>query len=382
VKVLLVTWNFPPRLGGAENLAHHLAASLGAIEEVTVLTGADGPAPPGSATPASSEPFRLLRAPLPGFAGFLAWLPWALAARLLGRRPDVVLVLSAPLAGLVVLPCLLLRLPSAALVFGSDMAYGGALYRRFLRWTLPRYQRVLAISRHVAAQAAGLGVAPGRIDLLPPGVDPAFAAGAAAPEALPSTAAPVILFVGRVVPRKGLGPFLRHALPRVLARVPAELWVVGGEPSDSLAHGEGELARLRHWLAGDPVGERVRFFGRVSDEVLRAAYRRAAVLVLPAVVEERDVEGFGIVFLEAALFGVPAVATAAGGISDAVVDGETGLLAPPGDWDGLAERIVRLLGDDALRERLGAAARRRAVDEHAWVNMAHRCSRLLHSLRR
>ncbi|HEX2252420.1 MAG TPA: glycosyltransferase family 4 protein [Thermoanaerobaculia bacterium] len=377
MKVLLVTWNFPPRLGGAENLAYHLAASLGEIEEVTVLTGAA----PRAASPAA-EPFRLRRAPLPRFAGFLAWLPWALGARLLGRRPDVVLVLSAPLAGLVVLPCLLLGVPRVALVFGSDMAYGGALYRRFLRWTLPRYRRVLAISRHVAGLAAGLGVPPGRIDLLPPGVDPAFAAGPAAPEALPASDAPVVLFVGRVVPRKGLGPFLRHAFPRVAERVRAELWVVGGEPSDSLAHREGELARLRGWLAADPVGQRVRFLGRVPDEVLRAAYRRAAVLVLPAVVDERDVEGFGIVFLEAALFGVPAVATAAGGIPDAVVDGETGLLAAPGDWEGLAGCLVRLLEDGALRERLGAAARRRAAGELAWGNIAERCSRLLHGARR
>ncbi|HEX2162719.1 MAG TPA: glycosyltransferase family 4 protein, partial [Thermoanaerobaculia bacterium] len=300
MRVLFVAWNFPPRLGGAENLAASLAAALAEEHEVTVLTGA-GPAHPGRA--------RVRRAPLPGFLGFLLWMPPALLLRGLRGRPDAVLVLGAPFAGIALAVSRLARRRQVAMVLGSDLVYGGALYRAWLRLTLPRQDRVLAISGHVAGLAREVGVAAERLAVVPPGVDPALAGAPADPTSLPAAAGPVILFVGRVVPRKGLAPFVRHALPRVLARVPdAELWVVGGEPTDSLAHATGELDRLRRELSAGPLADRVRLLGRVPQAALVAALGRAAVLVLPALAESGDVEGFGIVFLEAALFGVPGVA--------------------------------------------------------------------------
>jgi phosphatidylinositol alpha-1,6-mannosyltransferase len=82
-----------------------------------------------------------------------------------------------------------------------------------------------------------------------------------------------------------------------------------------------------------------------------------------------SVEGFGIVYLEAAACEVPSVAGATGGVADAVVDGETGLLVDPLDEAALADALVRLLGDPALRERLGRQGRRRILEEFSWARL-------------
>ena len=187
----------------------------------------------------------------------------------------------------------------------------------------------------------------------------------------------VLLFVGRVIERKGLEPFVDQCLPEIVARRDVELWVVGGEPVDSLAHRPGRLSRLRAELAGSELGGRVRFLGAVSDETLRAVYRQADLLVLPAIAVADDLEGFGIVFLEAALFGVPAVSTRLGGIPEAVADGESGVLVAPGDWRAFGNAVIELLADRARYEELSRRARERAVRDYDWRSIAQRCHELL-----
>jgi phosphatidyl-myo-inositol dimannoside synthase len=117
------------------------------------------------------------------------------------------------------------------------------------------------------------------------------------------------------------------------------------------------------------VQSSVAFLGRIGESELIDAYHRAWVFVMPSVAspEARPPagEGFGLVYAEAGAFGVPSLASAAGGGStEAVIDGETGLLVPPGNSRALAEAIVRLLNDSMLRERLGGGAREKVRAQH------------------
>jgi phosphatidylinositol alpha-1,6-mannosyltransferase len=120
------------------------------------------------------------------------------------------------------------------------------------------------------------------------------------------------------------------------------------------------------------AGGNVRFLGRVSDADLPALYACADIFAMCC--RDRwgglEAEGFGIVFLEAAACGVPAVAGLSGGSHEAVADGETGFVVNPRDVGEVRTAITRLVEDDALRERMGAAARRRAVDEFAYDRLA------------
>ena len=111
------------------------------------------------------------------------------------------------------------------------------------------------------------------------------------------------------------------------------------------------------------LGDSVSFVGFVPDEILRDLYSSASAVVLPA---EHDAEGFGMVILEAAACRVPAVATNVGGIPAAVLDGETGLLVPPGDVSSLAAALVRITQNFELREHLADHAYKRVNSEFSW----------------
>jgi phosphatidylinositol alpha-1,6-mannosyltransferase len=122
------------------------------------------------------------------------------------------------------------------------------------------------------------------------------------------------------------------------------------------------------------AGGNVRFLGRVSDADLPRLYACADVFAMCC--RDRwnglEAEGFGIVFLEAAACGVPAVAGRSGGSHEAVADGETGFVVNPRDVGEVCAAIARLVEDDELRARMGAAARRRALDEFAYDRLANR----------
>jgi phosphatidylinositol alpha-1,6-mannosyltransferase len=126
----------------------------------------------------------------------------------------------------------------------------------------------------------------------------------------------------------------------------------------------------------------VHFAGEVPDRELARWYAAADVFALCSEERrgERSVEGFGIVFLEASASGLPVVGTKAGGIPDAVADGETGLLVPPGDPDAVAHAIGRLLQDNELALRMGSAGRDRVLNQFNWGNTAIALSRELQSL--
>jgi phosphatidylinositol alpha-1,6-mannosyltransferase len=108
------------------------------------------------------------------------------------------------------------------------------------------------------------------------------------------------------------------------------------------------------------VHDKIRFVGFVSEAELNQLYRRCAIYISPSMMEEGDVEGFGIALVEAGAHGRPVIAGRTGGVEDAVVDGETGILVDPSKLDEIETALVRLLDDDDLRQRLGSQAKRRA----------------------
>ena len=349
-----------------------LLAHLSQFDDVVLLTSHtdSGEADDGE---------NVRRCPRKGLLGYLFWL-FLMLPREVKARPDVVLLSSAALVGSwVQMVNLRLRRPHVVMVYGTDITYGNCFYQRWLKLLLPRVTALVAISRATRDEVVARGFAePEQVVVIPPGVDPQIVTLPSTD--VPATDRPVLLFVGRVIPRKGLRPFIEQCLPQIQERTPVELWVVGGEASSSLAHSSGELAEIHDWLEGRPEADQIRFLGRVSDEVLRGAFRQAKLIVLPAVPVTGDVEGFGIVFLEAALFGIPAVSTRLGGIPDAVIDGYTGLLTEAGDWRAFADAVVGLLDDSELYSRMSSLAQRRAVEEHAWTQITARYREILASV--
>lgn len=235
---------------------------------------------------------------------------------------------------------------------------------------------VLAVSSFTAEWTARrTGLSPERVHVVQLPLPAPLAAVAARPAA-PMPTEPRFITVARIERQhRYKGHFvIADALPAVLARVPAARWVVVGDGDD--------LPALRDHVRAVGVADAVDFLGAVSDTELAAAYASSRCLVLPspADVDARPPtgEGFGIVYVEAAAHGRPAVAAAKGGGSaDFVVDGETGRIAVGRDPDGLASVIVELLTDAELAARLGAAARERALRRHLPEHFAARVCELL-----
>ena len=172
----------------------------------------------------------------------------------------------------------------------------------------------------------------------------------------------IILTVARINPRKGQLQVIQalKALPST-QRAAIEYWVVGCHSKENY---DTALA-----VATADADFHVKFLGDISDEKLGAIYRQADIFAMTSMPHKYSVEGFGLVYLEAGAHGLPVVAHNIGGVPEAVIDGETGLLVAPGDTAALTEAFGKLISDSGLRRRLGEAGRIRAR-RNSWLDSA------------
>jgi phosphatidyl-myo-inositol dimannoside synthase len=195
-----------------------------------------------------------------------------------------------------------------------------------------------------------------------PGVDPP--AGASREYIRPPRDdGPQLLTIARLEPRKGIDAVLR-ALPALAKRHANVRYDVVGKGAD--------LSRLTALAKSLGVDQRVKFHGYIPEAEKSELLGKADVFVLPNRREPGSVEGFGIVFVEAAAFGIPSIAGADGGTDDAVLDGETGLIVDGGKDPAIEAALLDLLGDAARREALGRAAQERFWREFAWPSAISR----------
>lgn len=370
---LLVTNDFPPKVGGIQSYLWELWRRLPAAD-ITVLTTPY----PGAAEFDRAQPFPVMRdrnkvlLPTP-----------ALARRIdsLAREIGATLIFLDPALPLGALGPRLRAAPYVVVLHGAEVTVPGRLpgSRALLRRVLGGAAGILAAGRYPAAEAAraagrllpGLTIPPGvDVDRFRPAADdPAARALTRKRLGLPETA-PLVVGVSRLVPRKGFD---------VVIDAVARLHRSTSEPVHLAIAGSGrDRDRLVRRAARAGLGERFHLLGRVPDDDLAAVYATADVFAMCC--RERwaglEAEGFGIVFLEAAASGVPAVAGRSGGAWEAVEDGETGFVVDPLDAGEVARALARLLTDPALRRRMGAAARARAETSFAYDTLAARLAPL------
>jgi phosphatidylinositol alpha-1,6-mannosyltransferase len=179
---------------------------------------------------------------------------------------------------------------------------------------------------------------------------------------------PVVLAVGRLVERKGFDTLLQ-AHKQIIKTIPDALLVIVGSGNDRM--------RLQQLVATAGMSHQV-VLTNASDHELAAWYQRCTVFaLLPRELPNHDVEGFGIIFLEAASFGKPVVAGRSGGVPDAVVDGVTGILVDPQDPSAVATTIVRLLHNPDQARVLGQAGQDRVARDFQWSVQAQKLEKLL-----
>jgi glycosyltransferase involved in cell wall biosynthesis len=216
---------------------------------------------------------------------------------------------------------------------------------------------VVAVSNYSAEKTARLySVGEEKIRVVPNGVDPAKFKPVIGSVALKRNLGlgnkQIVLFVGRLIPRKGLTFLIEAAKPIVKENANASFVIVGNGPLRKVL--TSDLERLN-------LSKNFIFLGDVEDNILPALYNCADVFAFPSVQE-----GQGIALLEAEASAKPVVAFRVGGINEAVLDGESGLLVEKGRSEGLAEAILKLLSDQPLRQRMGEKGREFVQHNFTW----------------
>jgi phosphatidylinositol alpha-1,6-mannosyltransferase len=368
-RTLIVTNDFPPRQGGIQSFIHCLALRL-PPERLTVYA----PKWDGAKQFDAAQPFEVVRHP----TSLMLPVP-SVASRAVGiaRRVGAEAVVFGAAAPLGLITPALRRAgveKAVAITHGHEAGWAAlpgarTLLRRIGEETdvvtyLGEYFRV-RLARALSVPAVS------RMVRLDPGVDAARfrsspEAGAKIRERHRLAGRPVAVCVSRLVPRKGQDTLIR-AWPEVIRRVPgAALLIVGDGPY---------LASLRQQAERSRLSPHVRFTGPVPEDELPAHYAAADVFAMPCRTRRRglDVEGLGIVYLEASAAGLPVIGGDSGGAPDAILDGESGYVVPGRDVAALADRVAELLADPVKARVMGEKGR--AWVEHDW-SWEHSAARL------
>ena len=369
MRLLLVTRNFPPLTGGSCVVYHYLCRCLGG--EAQVLAGsldrnleerwdagqpyrvyrmaAMNPSEPARRRDRLSKLVRGSRAyfwkrSLVAAATVIAIRRGRAEAVCIGSFQEYWLAAFVRRAGIPVV----FYTHAEELTSPDESRFVGTGHFEALR----KAEGVVAVSRFTRDKLVELGVREDRIELIPNGIDlQAFTPGEKDAGLLKEyglSGKRILLTVGRLTERKGHSTVLR-ALPRILESFPDVVYVAAG-PGRFLR--EIGLPALAKELG---VEEHVRFVGTVEAARLCDLYRACEIFVMPNyTLPNGETEGFGLVFLEAAACGKPVIGGRDGGVPDAVIDGETGLLINGASVEEFAEAAMRLLGDRELAARMGA----------------------------
>jgi phosphatidyl-myo-inositol dimannoside synthase len=378
MKTLLISgMYYPPVVGGLSQFTGQLATSLGK-DRVCCLTGvtqqgrfAEDNGPNVYRIPSAFADSR--------FRKVAGW-GTALTQIMLRERPDVSMLTTIDDGPLALWLRKYLGLPFVVFAAGNEILDVIAeKWPKPLR-ALQTANRVLAVSQYTATLVERAGVDPARIDVIYSGYDTERFRPLPPREDLrrkllgERIGDKVILTVGNLVARKGHDVTIR-ALPNLLRQVPDVSYLIVGDGAY-----RNQLETLAVELG---VRDRVIFAGKLPDEDLPDLYALSDVFIMPsrAQLEQKDVEGLGIVFLEASGCAKPVIGGKSGGVPEAIQDGVSGLLVDPGDSEDVCRALTRLLTDPEFANRLGQQGHTRAVREFSWSKVAARVHGILDSVR-
>ena len=370
--VVLVSELFPPDVGGTPSLFSNVYRRLGSTDLRVLTSVREAPA-----LVSSDGPFAITRIPMAAPHWGITNLGslrryWRVIARMRvesARRATTFHCARALPEGLAALCATSLSGSSNYLCWthGEELHYASS--SRELSFLLARVHRgaaaIIANSRYTARELERIGVPQEKVRVVYPGVDvERFSRCQSAARIRSRYASPddvLLLTVGRLQRRKGHDLAIA-AVASLGQEIPRLKYLIVGE-------GE-ERSRLEKLVDQHGLCERVVFAGAVDDDALPAYYAAADVFLHPNRVDGGDVEGFGIVFLEAAAASKPVIGGGTGGVPEAVEQGVTGLLVTGTDVGELAEAVRVLARDPVRRREMGDAGRARVSRQFTWARAA------------
>lgn len=355
MKVLYISHTIPPEnqplesVGGMQSVSLQLMDSMKELEEVELETLIQ------------RTPWKNI-----GYSttGFLFRLLHQIPAAVERFKPDVILYSSMVTA--MVAPFLSRRVdvPMVAINHGQDVTLPLWIYQKYLPFVFRKLSGVISVSEATRRESIKRGMDPEKGIALPNGLDPARSVNLPDParskrvlseqfgiESDP--ARPLILTVGRQVKRKGHAWFIREVMPLLPDEI--EYLIVGDGP---------EYDAIQQQIKDSGFESRVFLTGRQPDEVLQMAYSAANLFVMPNIPVKGDMEGFGIVLLEANQAGLPAVASDLEGIRDVIKQGVNGYRVPYGDAEAFTDKVKYVLNQE--KESLSVSAKDYVLEQFSW----------------
>ena len=362
MKLLIISSEFPPGPGGIGTHAWQIGCQLSVLGwDVAVVTPQDY-ADEGEVVRFNAlSPIRVVRLKhIPG-PPIEAIYRYKRAARVIKDwHPDVMLASGDRSVWLASRLSHIRSTPWIAVGHGTEFGTRSRWERVLSRRALRRATAVVCVSEYTRSRMHAAGIRGRREQVIPNGADPSVFHPQSPSTERGAPGPAVITTVGNVTERKG-----QEVVIRALPSLPGVRYQMIGLPTR-----ERELTALARELG---VADRIEFVGRASqDEVVRRLNDCDLFVMTSRNTANGDFEGYGIAVVEAALCGKPAVVSSGSGLAEAIVAGETGLIAREGDPADTARLIGELLQDDRRRKRMGDAARARALSEQTWAQRAAR----------
>jgi len=352
MNILFISRAYPPVIGGIEKQNYEIGKALAEITRTDIIANTRGK--------------RLL--PL--------FLPYALLRVLFCiHRYDAVLLGDGVLGILGYLLKLVSAKPVACIVHGLDLTYSNALYQKlWVRIFLPRLDRLIAVGNATIHQGMLRGLPASKFVFIPNGV--------AAPASLAPCSrhdlevflnkklpGPVILTLGRLVKRKGVAWFIENVVSRLDRDI---TYIIAGEGREQSA--------IMTAIHENKLQNRVQYVGGVSDRDKQLLFCTADIFVQPNIKVEGDIEGFGLVVLEAATHGLVVIASDIEGLKDAIQDGQNGFLVAAGDAGAYRQKIQEVLKNPAEKEAFSKKARDYTRNNYAWPQIASKYLDVMRSM--
>jgi len=337
-KILLVTRNFPPLIGGMEKLNLNIFNVLSSRFDVSMAGPHGSPAFHNASSYVEFPP-----QPLWKYVLISLFKTIFLSTKV---KPDIVFCGSG---AAIVAGYFAARFTKARLVcylHGLDIIANNFVYQKFFVPLIKKSDLIVVNSRHTKTLAIEYGLNVEKIKVLSPGVDmPDMLHKALSEEKFRNQynlqQNPFILIAGRITRRKGIVEFIENVMPELAVKHPQlKLVIIGDEATQAIACQSGLREEINCRISSLGLDDRICMLGGVNDETFSSALFSADMLIFPVLDIPNDVEGFGMVAIEAAAHGTPTLGFAVGGVPDAIGLGKSGWLVSPGEYQEMKNIIL------------------------------------------